>query len=142
MVIPLPLWEGLGEGKLNVGLTHLARKLRNNLTEAEKYLWYELRLKNLGVKFRRQTVIGQYIVDFVCYQKKLIIEVDGGQHAESGRDKKRDQWLSDQGFEILRFWNNDVLRNREGVLAIIIDYLNAPLPNPPHEGEGINQRRR
>ena len=66
-------------------LTQTARKLRNNLTEVEKYLWYELRRKNLGVKFRRQDIIGRYIVDFVCFEKKLIIEVDGGQHAqESG----------------------------------------------------------
>ena len=104
-------------------LTPAARKLRNNLTEAEKHLWYTLRLENLGVKFRRQVVIGQYIVDFVCFETKLIVEVDGGQHADSQRDKVRDQWLAEQGFEVLRFWNNDVLGNRDGVLQRILDFL-------------------
>ena len=117
-------------------LTQTARKLRNNLTEVEKYLWYELRRKNLGVKFRRQVIIGRYIVDFVCFEKKLIIEVDGGQHAQSQDDDVRNKLLKRQGFEILRFWNNDVLGNREGVLQRIIDHFNAPLPNPPHGGGG------
>ncbi len=104
-------------------LTPTARKLRNDLTEAEKHLWYVLRLENLGVKFRRQAVIGRYIVDFVCFEKKLIVEVDGGQHADSQRDNVRDQWLAAQGFEILRFWNNDVLGNRDGVLRKIVEVL-------------------
>ena len=116
--------------------TLTAKKLRNDLTEAEKHLWYVLRLKNLGVKFRRQAVIGQYIVDFVCFEKKLIIEVDGGHHMNDQYDVVRDQWLSVQGFEVLRFWNNDVLMNRDGVLQKIVEHLNAPLPNPPHGGGG------
>ena len=111
-----------------------ARKLRNNLTEAEKYLWYMLRLKGLGVKFRRQAVIGRYIVDFVCYERKLIIEVDGGQHADSECDKERDQWLGGQGFEILRFWNNDVLKNREGVMQKINERLASPSLTLPTRG--------
>ena len=94
-----------------------------------------LRCKNLGFKFRRQAVIGRHIVDFACYERKLIIEVDGGQHAGSWSDKVRDQWLREQGFEILRFWNNDVLRNREGVLGKILERL-SPLPDPLHKGEG------
>ena len=105
------------------GLTRTARGLRNNLTEAEKYLWYVLRVKNLGDKFRRQAVIGRYIVDFVCFEKKLIVEIDGGQHAESERDKVRDKWLRGQGFEILRFWNHDVLGNRDSVRQKIVDCL-------------------
>ena len=117
-------------------MTAKARKLRNNLTDAEKHLWYMLRVKNFGVKFRRQAAIGHYIVDFVCYEKKLIIEVDGGQHSHNERDKERDQWLRGQGFEVLRFWNHDVLMNRDGVLERIIERLNSPLPNPPHKGEG------
>jgi len=121
---------------LKQALTKTARSLRNNLTEAEKYLWHELRYNNLGVKFRRQAVIGRYVVDFVCYDKKLIIEVDGGQHASSGADSARDQWLHKEGFKILRFWNNDVLENREGVLGKIVESVKSPLPIPPHKGEG------
>ena len=126
-------------------LTYNARKLRNNLTEVEKYIWQELRLHNFGVKFRRQAVIGRYIVDFVCFERKLIVEIDGGQHADSQEDKVREQWLSDQGFQILRFWNSEVLENREGVLQKIYECLH-PLPNPPRQprhrrgkGEGINK---
>ena len=81
---------------MSKGLTRVARDLRKNLTEAEKYLWYVLRVNNLGVKFRRQAIIGRSIVDFVCFEKKLIIEVDGGQHAESQKDQARDQWLMDR----------------------------------------------
>ena len=104
-------------------LEEIARGLRNNLTDAEKYLWYKLRCNNLGAKFRRQGVIGCYIVDFVCYEKKLIIEVDGGQHMLNSKDNKRDQWLNEQGFKVVRFWNNDVLGNRDGVLQRIIEHL-------------------
>ena len=104
-----------------------ARKLRNNLTEAEKYLWYELRVKNFGVKVRRQAVIGRYVVDFVCYEKKLIVEIDGGQHFQNEDDKIRDEWLRKEGFEILRFWNNEVFENREGVLQKIVECLGPDL---------------
>jgi very-short-patch-repair endonuclease len=113
-------------------LTPIAKDLRSNPTEAEKHLWYQLRLKNLGVKFRRQTVVGQYIVDFVCFEKKLVIEIDGGQHAENLTDEKRDQWLVSQGFKILRFWNHEVFENRESVVQNIMDHL-TPIPNPPHK---------
>ena len=104
-------------------LTPIARKLRKNLTDAEKHLWYVLRVNNLGFKFRRQALIGKYIVDFVCYEKKLIIELDGGLHYGSADDKTRDEWLKSQGFKILRFWNNEVLENRDGVLLKIIENL-------------------
>ena len=93
-----------------------------------------LRLRNFGVKFRRQTVIGQYIVDFVCFEKRLIIEVDGGQHAQSENDQIRDQWLKSQGFEVLRFWNHDVLNNRQAVLEKIIDQLKSPSLTLPTRG--------
>ena len=76
---------------MSKSVTQAARDLRNNLTEAEKYLWYALRLNNLEVKFRRQAVIGWYIADFACFEKKLVIEVDGGQHADKQEDKVRDQ---------------------------------------------------
>ncbi|MDD5465772.1 MAG: DUF559 domain-containing protein [Candidatus Omnitrophica bacterium] len=104
-------------------LTPNAKRLRNNPTEAEKYLWYMFRNKNLGVKFRRQTVIGKFIVDFVCFENKLIVEIDGGQHAQSEYDSARDQWLREQGFKILRFWNHDVLGKRDGVLQKIVEHL-------------------
>ena len=104
-------------------LTPIARKLRNNLTDAEKHLWYILRAENLGAKFRRQAPIGKYIVDFVCYDKKLIIEIDGGQHVALKKDITRDFWLKSQGFMVLRFWNIEVLKNREGVALQIMDIL-------------------
>lgn len=107
--------------------TKIVRKLRNNLTDAEKYLWCLLRMKNLGVKFRRQALIGNYIVDFVCYEKKLIIEIDGGQHADNKADIIRDEWLRSQGFKVLRFWNNEVLENRDGVVEKIMQELTPSL---------------
>ena len=108
--------------------TFISRKLRNNLTESEKHLWYVLRAENLGFKFRRQEPIGNYIVDFVCYPKKLIIELDGGQHFGSADDQARDKWLESQGFKVLRFWNNEVLENRDGVVFKIMEYLKQPPP--------------
>lgn len=72
-----------------------------------------------GVKFRRQQPIGQFIVDFVCLERKIIIEVDGGQHAEQQSDSQRTRWLEDQGFRVLRFWNNEVLSNIDGVVQVI-----------------------
>ena len=103
--------------------TQIARKLRNNLTDAEKNLWYTLRAEQLGFKFRRQAQIGNYFVDFVCYEKKLIIEIDGGQHFESEIDADRDEWLSTQGFTVLRFWNNEVLENRDSVVEKVLAHL-------------------
>ena len=119
-------------------LTPIARSLRSNPTEAEKHLWSLLRSDNLGVKFRRQAIIGRYVVDFVCFEKKLVIEVDGGHHNKKPGDIRRDEWLRGQGFEVLRFWNNDVLGNPDGVFQRIDLHLKAPLPGPPHEGEGRN----
>ncbi len=104
-------------------LTQQARTLRQQSTEAEKLLWRYLCGKQLeGIKFRRQQPIGEYIVDFVSFSHKLVVEVDGGQHAqprEQLRDRRRDAWLQEQGFTVLRFWNNDVLRNVEGVMEAI-----------------------
>jgi len=96
-----------------------ARQLRKNLTEAEKKLWSLLRQKQFdGHRFRRQTSIGPYIVDFFCPAAKLIIEVDGGQHAINAEaDKARTQWLEAHGYRVLRFWNNEILTNSDGVLA-------------------------
>jgi len=84
-------------------------------------LWSKLRARQIeGCKFRRQAPIGKYIVDFVCHEKRLIVELDGGQHAENCEtDRQRDKWLGEQGYKVLRFWNNDVLTNIEGVLETI-----------------------
>jgi len=114
-----------------------ARALRKNSTEAEKVLWGHLRFWQVeGYKFRRQQPLGNYIVDFVCLEKRLIIELDGGQHAEqSDYDAKRDAWLSDEGFTVLRFWNNNVLKNIEGVTEKIFRTLKStPFLNPSPQG--------
>jgi len=104
-----------------------AKQLRNNPTDAEKLLWYFLRCRYFKeLKFRRQVPLGPYIVDFICFSKKLVIELDGGQHNEDKnilRDKNRDGWLENEGFAILRFWNDDVLRNIEGVLERILEKI-------------------
>ena len=97
-----------------------------------------LRMENLGVKFRRQTLIGHYIVDFVCFEKKLVIEIDGGQHADSENDITRDRWLRTEGFEVLRFWNHDVLRNRDGVIEKIRERLITPSLTLPTRGREIH----
>jgi very-short-patch-repair endonuclease len=102
-----------------------ARELRKNLTEAEHALWKHLRLRQLaGYKFRRQQPLGKYIVDFVCFEKRLIIEIDGGQHSEQvAYDSERTAWLETQGFRILRFWNNQVLKEIEVVKEVIWEAL-------------------
>jgi very-short-patch-repair endonuclease len=102
----------------------IERRLRHQATDAERKLWFALRDRRLGgFKFVRQEAIGPYIVDFVCREKKLIVEVDGGQHAENTRDRVRDRALASDGYCILRFWNSDVLKNREGVLYTILARL-------------------
>jgi very-short-patch-repair endonuclease len=97
-----------------------SRTLRKNLTDAERLLWNNLRYRQInGIKFRRQTPIGKYIVDFVCFENNLIIEADGGQHNDNSYDKQRDAWLNAQGFEVLRFWNHDILENIDEVMEVI-----------------------
>ena len=102
-------------------LTKHAKILRKNSTKAETLLWSRLRSKQLGgIKFRRQQPIGNYIVDFVSFEKRIIVELDGGQHAtEKKRDRIRDERLTEDRFTVLRFWNNDVLENIDAVLEII-----------------------
>jgi adenine-specific DNA-methyltransferase len=110
-------------------LTSRSRALRRDSTEAEKKLWSVLRNRQLnGLKFRKQVEIGSYIVDFLCPEKRLIIEVDGGQHAPE-RDARRTAYLESQGFRIIRFWNNDVLENLDGVWTTIEESLTTP-PHP------------
>src|SRR3990167_2529405 len=106
-------------------LTSLAKALRSRQTDAEKQLWMNLRDRQLKLaKFKRQYAVGGYIVDFICIEKKLIIEVDGGQHMEHQRhDATRTAYLNGQGFHVLRFWNNEVLSNLEGVLERMGEYL-------------------
>jgi len=106
-----------------------AKKLRISSTDTEKYLWKYLRGRQLeGTKFRRQHSIGKYIVDFINLERKIIIEVDGGQHLENKKDKLRDKWLEEQGYEVLRFWDNEVFNNIEGVLGAIREKLLSPSP--------------
>jgi len=115
----------------------IARNLRKNSTEAEKILWQRLRNRQLeGFKFRRQQAVGRYIVDFINFERKFVIELDGGQHAiEKDKDRERDRWFQAQGFEVLRYWNNEVFENLEGVLEVIRErLLSPPPPLPPGEG--------
>jgi primosomal protein N' (replication factor Y) len=101
-----------------------ARRLRKDMTDAERALWRLLRDRRLsGWCFRRQQPIDRYIVDFVCFEARLVIEVDGGQHFESEADKERDAHLRNQGFHVLRLWNTDVLANRDGVYRMIVTAL-------------------
>ena len=103
-----------------------ARHLRRNSTDPERVIWKHLRNRQLdGHKFRRQQPVGSYIVDFVCMEKRLVIEVDGGQHNESASDVERDKWIESEGFRVIRFWNTQVLGETEAVLSVIIEALNA-----------------
>ncbi|EGV19869.1 endonuclease domain-containing protein [Thiocapsa marina] len=118
-----------------------AKTLRQTMTDAEQLLWRHLRARRLnGQKFRRQQPIGPYIVDCVHFGARLIVEADGGQHNGSDRDSVRDAWLEQQGFKVMRFWNNDILRNPEGVLSSILEAPEQPAPPLPRplsrEGRG------
>lgn len=102
--------------------TKRAKELRKNLTEAETLLWSLLRTLP-HAKFRRQVPLGAYIVDFACLSHSLVVEVDGGQHANNPADRTRDEWLQAQGFQVLRFWNHDVLGHRDAVGEAILRAL-------------------
>ena len=123
MTPPPLVGGGKGEGNQQMAqfLTKTAKALRKRSTDVEMILWRSLRAKQMeGLKFRRQQPIGRYIVDFVCFETKIIIEVDGGQHAvERVNDAERDEWLRSQGFKVLRFWNNEVVTNTQGVLEVV-----------------------
>jgi very-short-patch-repair endonuclease len=117
--------------------TPRARSLRNNPTEAEKHLWAALSArKTSGVRFNRQVQIGAYFCDFVARSIKLVIEVDGGQHGDAA-DEARTRFLEARGYRVIRFWNNDVLGNLDGVVAEIERVLaDRPSPNPSRKREG------
>jgi very-short-patch-repair endonuclease len=116
-----------------------ARRLRHNQTDAERALWFHLRDRRLnGLKFRRQMPLGSYVVDFCCESVRLIVELDGGQHAlRELEDAARTVALEAFGYAVLRFWNNDVLNNIDGVLETIVATANQepPHPNPLPTGE-------
>jgi very-short-patch-repair endonuclease len=117
-----------------------ARAMRLSPTEAERKLWWHLRhrLPLANTHFRRQVRLGHYIVDFASHGLKIVIELDGGQHAvQAKRDDARSMFLKSEGYRVLRFWNNDVLANIDGVLEVIQSAIPAtPTPTPPHKGEG------
>jgi very-short-patch-repair endonuclease len=105
-----------------------ARNLRKNQTDVERHLWYYLRANRFGYKFKRQVPIKCFIIDFVCLERRLIIELDGGQHQDNqAYDEQRTLELNQMGFQVLRFWNNDVLRNTVGVLEVIHQALSPTL---------------
>ncbi|MDP2196485.1 MAG: endonuclease domain-containing protein [Rhodocyclaceae bacterium] len=118
-----------------------AKSLRTNQTDAEQRLWHHLRAHRfMGIKFKRQKPVGNYIVDFVCFAPKLVVEIDGGQHAEQVvYDRRRDAYLQSEGFTVLRFWNNQILNETEAVLESIRHTVITLSPDPsPACGRGEN----
>jgi very-short-patch-repair endonuclease len=123
--------------------SNLAKVLRRRQTDAEEKVWAVLRSRQfIDLKFRRQHPVGDYIVDFVCLDEKLIIEIDGGQHNEKqmiDKDEARQKWLEGEGFRVIRFWNNDVMENLEGVMSRLIELIEErrhPHLTSPLKGEG------
>ncbi len=119
----------MGRSRLPGALLNRARHLRREMTDAERKLWSVLRDHQLdGCRFRRQAPIGPYVVDFVCHEARLVVEVDGSQHGEQrglAHDAVRDSWLATRGYRVLRFWNNDVLSNIDGVAEALLSALRA-----------------
>jgi very-short-patch-repair endonuclease len=117
-----------------------AKALRREMTEAEKKIWQRLRSRQIdGYRFRRQVPFGRFIADFVCHEAKLIVEIDGGQHdLSSEQEICRTRFLESQGYRVLRFWNNEVLENPDGVYTVIARELTGITPTQPSpiEGEG------
>ena len=137
-----PLAGGAGLAKPSRGGgVQRARALRKSATEAEKKLWEVLRRKRIhGLRFRRQYPIGPYFADFVCLPARLVVEIDGGQHADDAAlayDSRRTVWLEEQRFRVLRFWNLDVFEDIDGVMDRIADAVREPLPlTPSRKGRG------
>ena len=132
----------IGQASKKIRSEKLQQTLRNNLSDAEQALWHLLRHRQIcGLKFRRQHPFGDYILDFVCLQNKLVIEVDGGQHGQQAEyDENRTQKLQAAGFRVLRFWDNEVLKEMESVrekIWLMVEELEShPPPNLPLEGGG------
>lgn len=122
----------------SAGAHQRARRLRRQMTDAERRIWHLVRARQIdGYRFRRQVPIGRYIADFACHEARLIIEVDGGQHDPAARDEiERSGFLETEGYRLLRVWNNEVLQNPEGVWTAIASVLAeaSPHPNPPSSG--------
>ena len=125
--------------------TRKAQELRNNATDAERRLWRHLSNRRLGgFKFSRQMPVGPFICDLMCRQAMLVVELDGSQHGERARqDEERTRFIESEGFRVIRFWNNEVMENLDGVLARILEVLEAsvpplapPPPAPPASGRG------
>ncbi|MBI4808573.1 MAG: DUF559 domain-containing protein [Nitrosomonadales bacterium] len=120
--------------------TARARRLRSDMTDVERRLWSAMRGKQLeGCRFRRQHAIGAYIADFACVERMLVIELDGGQHQDQKTyDNTKSRYLNHQGWQVVRFWNNEVLENLDGVLEVIVEKLNSAPPSHPssHDGKG------
>jgi BirA family biotin operon repressor/biotin-[acetyl-CoA-carboxylase] ligase len=100
-------------------LTPVAQRLRRDMTDAERRLWSYLRARQMDVQFTRQYPIGNAIADFACRRLKLVVELDGGQHSDSSTDEARTRIIEAHGYRVIRFWNNDVLENTDGVLTVI-----------------------
>ncbi|QLB14145.1 hypothetical protein A6B39_01105 [Mannheimia granulomatis] len=117
-----------------------AKHLRSNMTEAEWALWYHLRAKRFcGVKFYRQKLVGRYIADFLSFSPRLIIELDGSQHAEQIEyDRIRSEYLEEQQFTVIRFWNDEVLRNIDMVLDVIFSAIHENIPSPSENPNGFS----
>src|SRR5260221_12693294 len=117
--------------------TNLARQLRHHSTEAEKRVWHLLRSRQIGAKFRRQQPIEGYIVDFVSFEHRLVIELDGGHHADASEyEEQRTRCLEANGFRILRFWNKEGMENQEGAFERLMTALRTALAPPPPQSLG------
>jgi very-short-patch-repair endonuclease len=116
--------------------------MRRDPTDAEQTLWLLLRDRRVGLKFRRQFPIGPYIADFVCLRRRFVVEADGGQHADSTADLARDQWFAREGYTVVRYPNNEILGNSEGVLADLCACLGIDLTNSPSPGRGSRRSPR
>lgn len=139
-LVPLPAGERSaaqqpGEGafaaKPDPRTKAFARRMRNAPTDAENLLWFQLRNRQLnGFRFNRQVRIGSFIADFVCRERRLIVELDGGQHCESGSDARRTEILQSQGYSVLRFWNDEIVFERQAVLETILAVLDGRIASP------------
>ena len=133
-----------GQGNDWLRQNRIPQQLRNSATDAERLLWQYLRGRQLGVKFRRQHPFNGFVLDFVSLEARLVVELDGGQHAETAsNDAERDRQLAAAGFRILRFWNNQVFQETAAVVETIMAAIEEthPHPSPPLDGEGVEENK-